>query len=201
MMRFWVLPLPFVTVLLCVHCMCIAVHCENIEIIHKVSSCFSQEIDLFMVTNFLLGCLHCSLYTALHRTKGLPVVPLSFLSSWVDSLLRYLLNTETFLLTLMAARAKISDHKDSLSIGRMLMCIPRWIKILICFLPQPPPSSLCLVFFLQMLKDLPTSPQPCLLRSWSGCSTSSLPDLIDWPMWVEFNSLLVFCRSEGLHME
>lgn len=54
-----------------------------------------------------------------------------------------------------------------------------------------------------MSKDLPTSPRPCLPRSWSGCSTSSLLDLIDWPMWVEFNCPLVFTgvrdcmRNEG----
>lgn len=66
----------------------------------------------------------------------------------------------------------------------------------------PTPSlPYCLVFFLQMLKDLPTSPPPCLLRSWSGCSTSSLPDLIDWLMWVECNSRLLLGRSEGLHVE
>ena len=80
------------------------------------------------------------------------------------------------------------------------MCVLGWFKILISFSPTPS-LPCCLVFFLQMLKDLPTSPPPCLLRSWSGCSTSSLPDLIDWPMWVEFNSWLVFGRSEGLHVE
>lgn len=45
-----------------------------------------------------------------------------------------------------------------------------------------------------MSKDLPTSLRPCLLRSLSGCSTSSLPDLIGWPMWVAFNSILVLAE-------
>lgn len=56
------------------------------------------------------------------------------------------------------------------------------------FLPR------CLVFFSQMSKDLPTSLRPCPLRSWSGCSTSSLPDLTGWPMWVAFNSIQVLAE-------
>lgn len=180
------------------HGICIAVHCENTEIIHKASFCLLQQINLFIVTNSPLSCLYCPLSTALHGKKGFLLPPVLPELPGRLSLLGGLLDTKTFPLTPVAVRAEISDHGWLIWTG--WMCLLGWIKILIRFLPTPS-LPCCLVFFLQMLKDLPTYPRPCLLKSWSGCSTSSLPDLIDWPMWVEFNSLLVFHGSEGLHVE
>lgn len=61
-MRFCVLFLPM-SILPCVHLLCVAAHCENIEIIHKASFGFAQHIALFLVTNVLLESV-CLAHTA-----------------------------------------------------------------------------------------------------------------------------------------
>ena len=71
----------------------------------KLTCCWLKKKKKIPVRLFALPTL-CSPA----QKEGLSFGPLSFLNPWLDSLLRCLLNTKTFLETLVARRAKISDH-------------------------------------------------------------------------------------------